>query len=149
MKTKNLMLISFLIIFSTVACETSTKDKKETKVEQPAHEEESSLQLNDGERWEANAETTQGVNNMIQLVQSFTAEEDIVAYQTLSDNLESAFTTIFQKCTMKGDAHNQLHNFLFPMKSLFKKLSSVELDESKVAFDELDLHLAQYQNFFK
>lgn len=155
MKTKNFVLVSFLTLtlLSAVACENIPKDNDETKteikVEQTEHEEESNLELNDGKRWEANPETTQGVDNMIQLVKSFTDKEDTVAYKTLTDSLESEFTAIFQKCTMKGEAHNQLHNFLFPMKSIFKRLSSGELKESKLAFDELEEYLKNYTNYFE
>ena len=152
MKTKNLV-ITLAIILSTVACQIATKDKlevtSETEVDNTAHEDESGLELNDGQRWKANPETTQGVNNMIQLVNSFTATEDTVAYNTLTDSLESEFTFIFQKCTMKGEAHDQLHNFLFPMKSMFKRLSSGELKQSELAFDELEEHLKKYQNYFE
>lgn len=34
-----------------------------------------------------------------------------VEVEKLYDSLQVEFKTIFAKCTMKGESHNQLHNF--------------------------------------
>jgi hypothetical protein len=60
----------------------------------------------------------------------------------LKDSLQVEFKTIFQKCTMKGEAHDQLHNFLIPVKK--------ELDQLSVEnIDELTKYLKTYSNYFQ
>ena len=112
MTTKHQILIAFSLILSITACENAVKEKEEIKteikVEETAHKDENKVQLNDGVRWAANAETTEGVNNMIKITDLFTTTENEEAFKTLTDSLEAEFAMIFKKCTMKGEAHNQL-----------------------------------------
>lgn len=83
-------------------------EKEKIKVAETAHKNENKVVLNDGARWAANAETTKGVNNMIKITDLFTTTENEEAFKTLTDSLEAEFAMIFKKCTMKGEAHNQL-----------------------------------------
>ena len=153
MKSHFKLLIALSLIISFTSCnnEKSKEDgnTEKNKVEANHHEGESKVNLNNGEAWEANQETTDGINNMIQLMDDYTETENVEAYKSLSDTLDSEFNLIFKKCTMKGEAHNQLHNYLFPMKAKFKSLASEDLNESKAAFGELKEHLAEYKNYFK
>ena len=62
---------------------------------EPAMEEEAApentLVLNEGLRWEANAETTEGVNNMIALMSDFSDSDNLEAYAPLKASLEAEF----------------------------------------------------------
>jgi len=50
---------------------------------------------------------------------------------------------------MTGEAHNQLHNYLIPMKTLFKDFGSSDIDTCKQRFKTLNKHLSQYRKYFK
>lgn len=113
------------------------------------HQEGVGLVLDNGQKWKANPETTTGVANMVQLVDSFTDTESRTAYATLKTQLEDEFTMIFKQCTMKGEAHNQLHTFLLPLKPLFKELASSNLSTSQESLAKLKMHLAEYTNYFE
>ncbi|MDP6908729.1 MAG: hypothetical protein QF371_04445, partial [Flavobacteriales bacterium] len=104
---------------------------------------------NNGEPWEANPETTEGISNMSVLVNEFTQSDSLEAYQSLKSELEAEFKVIFKKCSMTGEAHEQLHNYLFPLKRYFNRLASEDVDECKKAHEELKQHLATYSKFFK
>ena len=69
--------------------------------------------------------------------------------KTLKDSLKSDFSMIFQKCTMKGEAHNQLHNYLKPMIGFFEGLESEDLVICKTSFIELEQYLNLYGNYFE
>jgi len=56
------------------------------------------------------------------------------------------FTGIFQKCTMKGESHNQLHNFLLPLKEMLEKL---EEHSEKQDLEEIKSYLHTYKNYFE
>lgn len=109
----------------------------------------SDVTLNNGSKWEANPETTTGIDNMIQLMNAFTQSEDSGSYLELESNLSNEFSLIFKNCTMKGEAHNQLHNYLFPMKDLFEGLKSSDLNAQKENFKNLNAHLAMYSTYFE
>ena len=49
---------------------------------------------------------------------------------------------------MKGEAHNQLHNYLKPMVILFDGLESSDQETCKKSYDSLENHLLLYQNYF-
>ena len=105
--------------------------------------------LNNGERWDANPETTQGVMKMAKMVESFPDDASPVDYHTLKIGLEEEFGTILRKCTMKGEAHDQLHNYLVPLREMFSDLASDDATRSKIAVDKLRYHLRSYGDYFR
>ncbi len=107
------------------------------------------ITLDNGSKWTANPETTIGINNMIGLMDAFKAKEDTEAYKSLASSLGDEFQLIFKNCTMEGEAHNQLHNFLLPMKDLFDGFKSKELSVQKETFDKLKAYLMSYPEYFQ
>ena len=151
-KTTQLILATTILIF-TISCKNTT-DKKSVQeqpqqTEEQHHNEVEELKLNNGNLWEANTETTVGINAMLQLMDNFSEDENPEAYATLKQNLETEFKTIVQKCTMTGEAHDQLHVFIVPMKDLFNGLTASDIENSKTHFNKLNTHLKMYKNFFE
>ena len=149
--TKN--IFTLILIVGLYSCENPTEQgdtkPEPTKVTSEHHSEEVGLSLDNGNRWNANPETTTGVLNMIALMNSFTDTENVESYSQLTTSLKSEFSMIFKYCTMKGESHNQLHSFLVPIKDLFKGLSSNDLETCKASFDKLNTHLAIYKDYFE
>jgi hypothetical protein len=152
-----LPILGLLILFG---CNNSSKPPMDSHAaeasdsvshhhETHAHEQGIGVALNDGKRWTANAETTAGINNMKALVNDLPANAARDDYRKLATNLETEFNTILQKCTMTGEAHNQLHNYLLPMKELFEKLNSPDVEVGKSALSTLKGHLNEYQAYFQ
>ena len=151
-----LLIISFVLIIS---CKQKTEQSQvpvETKVEKETTETEEShesidgtVTLKNGELWLANLETTEGIQKMKKRMSLFNDSDNLEAYVILKAGLEEDFTELFEKCTMKGEAHNQLHNYLFPFLKLFDGLESSDLVVCKKSFSELNIHLNEYSNYFK
>ncbi len=146
------------ILIFTTSCkdnvenkDTSPKVEESTETKQPEehHHETGVVQLNDGKKWEANLETTDGIKKMQEIMTAFTDKESPKAYISLKENLETEFTTIFEKCTMKGESHNQLHNYLKPMLGLFDGLITDDINTRKKSFETINKHLSHYSNYFK
>ena len=152
-----LLLTTAIIAAITISCGETTKkkqeehnsEKKETMKTVDNHENGSEVQLNDGKLWLANYETTKGVLNMQKLLNTFSGGESLEAYATLKSDLEKEFGTIITECTMKGESHNQLHNFLVPLKELFNGLGSSDLATCKKSFETLNKHLTAYSTYFE
>ncbi len=106
------------------------------------------IELNNGAKWGANPETTKGIENMILIVEDFQELEDS-SYGALSDELESEFILIFKNCTMKGATHDQLHNYLLPMRVFFKKLTSDDVEVRRTNLGLLKTHLSKYDMYFE
>jgi flagellar biosynthesis component FlhA len=151
-KSIQLIFAITLLIFS-VSCNNKTEKKhkqsKTQSTEEHHQESDEILRLNNGNLWEANTETTEGINNMIILMNSFSEKENKKAYLTLRKGLEKEFGTIIAKCTMTGEAHNQLHKFLIPMKELFEGLNSSNIENLKANVYKINNHLAKYSKYFQ
>ncbi len=149
---KNILKTALLFSLTALIISCGNPQKKEThsKTEEVHnHEKGISVQLNKGNLWLANPETTTGIKNMRVLMQNFSDTESVAAYTTLKDSLEMQFKTILTQCTMTGEAHNQLHNYLIPMKKVFEDLGASDLNTCKQHFNILNKHLAQYKKYFK
>lgn len=141
-----------LIMFSCGNTSEKIKAKEETKIvketETEQHDSDEELTLNNGKRWEANLETTEGVKMLQMQLKGFSDKESVEGYASLTTELEETFAEIFAKCTMKGEAHNQLHNFLKPMLELFDGMKSGDLKKSQYSFEILSKHLTLYKEYF-
>lgn len=101
------------------------------------------VELDNGQTWEANIETTEGIANMEALVDGYDPGSDDGLL--LKEGLEAEFQDIFAKCTMTGESHNQLHNYLAPIHKMLKELSPTP---SEAELDALSDHLATYPDYF-
>lgn len=137
MKPIYTFLISVLILLG-VGC-------KEKKSEQHNHDGQTVIELNEGKRWTANVETTQGIQSMIIMTNAYLANPS-PDVKLLKENLTAELTGIFKKCTMKGESHDQLHNYLLPFKEKLEALSNSD-DVEKV--EEIKQYLETYKNYFE
>lgn len=166
MKKPFKLILGIAVLAFTVSCDSKTgkihdhsaaQQTDEPQKEQPAtqkineHEQAGNevLQLNNGNLWEANLETTAGIDNMKLLIKSFTERDNMEAYAEVKQNLEKEFGTIIAKCTMTAEAHNQLHKYLIPMKDLFDGLAASDLEIRKASLNKINTHLEEYTKYFK
>ena len=150
-------VLSLIVVFA-VSCGTNSTEnapvtvKKEVKKKEkkkPHSSPKEEMSLNNGERWAANFETTSGVHKMSAKMEEFTEKGDLEAYTALVKMLKADYSMIFKKCTMTGDAHNQLHTFLIPIGGYFKQMSKDDLSECQTGFEKLQNHLLTYDTYFE
>ena len=157
MKQFKFLLPVVILVF--VACNNQESQKEENhdnhqkseiKDEQKDNKDEQEetagkVQLDNGKKWKANTETVTGINNMSSLVQNG-IDRKIDAVK-LVDSLQVEFKTIFDKCTMKSESHNQLHNFLIPIKGQLEKLKAGSKDAE--ILKEIQEYLLTFKNYFE
>ena len=98
--------------------------------------------LDNGQRWKANPETTSGIANMVAILGAYdpaTGDPTV-----LKDALEAEFGLIFERCTMEGEAHNQLHNYLLPIHQALRDFEGSDAQRAA-----LGAQLAAYGNYFE
>ena len=99
--------------------------------------------LENGQRWKANPETTSGIANMVALIDKQIATP--VTATEAKAAIEDEFALIFERCTMTGEAHNQLHNYLIP---IHQRLSGFDAgDTTQLA--EMKSYLNSYTQYFE
>lgn len=113
-----------------------------------SHEGASKVELNNGERWKADASTNQGIADMKGIMNGY-HEGRIAGTTKLQKHLQKEFQEIFDQCSMEGEAHEQLHNYLVPVKELLGKLKTCEGTECDELVTQLEEHLAEYKTYFK
>ena len=147
MKKINLVLF-LLAIISIGSCQKNKEDKtsKEAITASPVSEKHketvAKVSLNKGQLWKANPETTAGINALRKIILESSQEESA---SILKEKLNSEFALIFKKCTMEGEAHNQLHNYLLPLKL---KIDSLEDSNKAEIKKEIITYLDEYPLFF-
>ena len=119
-----------LFIGLTVSCGNSHDHKhssaeKEKSVTQ--HQPETSginteieLSLNNGAKWKSDEPTFRSMSLMEATLKDFSrnnSDPSEAEYQELGTALSGITQEIINKCSMKGEAHEQLHNVLVPMLS--------------------------------
>ncbi|MCB0484283.1 MAG: hypothetical protein KDC37_06945 [Flavobacteriales bacterium] len=118
-------------------------DEKAHKHSAGVAEQPAAVTLDNGARWKANPETTEGIAKMRLLIEGAENAESLDV-EVLRDMLHKEFRMIFQKCTMEGEAHEQLHNYLFPLKDKMEKMQGTP--EEIAAFKA---YLDDYATYFE
>lgn len=115
----------------------------ETQVHDPHehdHEAITEVQLNNGEKWQADATTNQGIIDLIALTNSSKSNSN------LKDTLMGRINQIFDECTMTGESDKQLHNYLLP---LINKIGQLDQHNADNKLNEIHSYLNTYQDYFK
>jgi len=105
--------------------------------------------LNDGKKWVANAETNEGVDKMLQLIET-EHPKTVEQYHTLASKLNDEKNYVVKKCTMEGPSHDNLHIFLHPLIEKIEALQSVStVDEGADMTMRIKENLEAYKNYFE
>lgn len=127
--------------------EVTNKSKDETAVYNNAWLSE--IELDNGDKWQANVETNEGVEKMLELVEN-SEPKTVEDYQNLASKLNETKNFIVKKCTMKGPSHDNLHVFLHP---LIKKIASLGKVSSTKEGAKITTHINEnlkgYYDYFK
>ncbi|MFZ6053495.1 hypothetical protein [Halocola ammonii] len=141
---KNFILSFILITFFCGALTSCGSQGDDHNHDSTSHK----VELNNGEKWKANPATTTGIEKMKKLVDEFEKGQNS-DFGQLQSKLQKEFSLIFEKCTMTGEAHNQLHNYLAPLSKQLKKLEKGTLEEKEIALKKIENHLNSFDQFFK
>lgn len=123
MNTIKRLLLSGFVVF-LAACNQSVKmPGKENAAAEPDAFETShgSLSLNQGEKWQVNAEMKPYVEQGDSLVGTYLLT-GLTDYRQLASQLREYNSRLIASCTMKGAAHEELHKWLHPHLELVKAL---------------------------
>lgn len=157
MKTHFKYIAIIGLAFALASCGGNTEEQQATPVVEkteivgiaPSQMLERSIKLNNGEPWEANRETVMGIEKMRDIIHEYELREySPELYKDLGINLMQQFEFIFKECTMEGEAHNQLHNYLTIMKGYFEELISPDKATAENGLQKFKQHVALFPKYF-
>ena len=143
------IFICATIVFSACAeVDTTVKETPENIItdEEPqlpieATVVQDKLELNEGEKWLVNAETTEAVANMSKHCEEFEGTNHV----ELGNLLMFQTTNIIDNCNMKGNGHVQLHVWLLPLIDAINQLQS----EQSTDHENISELLSVFASFFE
>lgn len=107
------------------------------------------IKLDNGSKWDANIETNEGVDKMLNIVKS-SETQTVESYQTLASNLNEVKNFVVKECTMQGPSHDNLHVFLHPLIEKIEVLGKVTtVEEGEKIKKSIKENLDGYYNYFK
>lgn len=131
------IILSLATVVSHVSCgDSPSHESKEQKSISPDDQ-----QKQENDLWVANSETHQGMNEMKTiLAQHNSTIAENRNYAKVIGELEIQCDYIIQNCSMKGEAHEQLHTLLHPI------LSSIKEAKSADSYEKMDEQLSITQS---
>jgi hypothetical protein len=131
------------VLFAAVSC-----SRQEEGVNDGQASEVTAAPEKDG-RVEANEATTRGISAMKQTLGQFRSGGEHSSYTDLQASLDSTFQDILQKCTMKGEDHQRLHEFLEPVPGMTRGIADPDQALADRNIRALADHLDTYDRYFK
>lgn len=155
---KTALLIALVFLAFTTCKQAAKEEQKNTEtqtetqmVEAELHQNDEwvdEIVLNNGVKWQANQETTEGVRTMLSLINEskLSSSED---YKKLGDDLNEVKNTVIKECTMKGASHDNLHVWLHPLIEKIELLQNTESTEAGLKLtSNIKEHLEGYYEYF-
>ncbi|MGB5665743.1 MAG: hypothetical protein WBM53_02755 [Maribacter sp.] len=155
---KNSVIILLLIATVMSSCNNTEKQEEHESTKEVVLAQEADIlstawmddiKLNDGSKWKANIETTEGVVKMQGLLntQSTVTIED---YHELASKLNEVKNWLVKECTMKGPSHDNLHIWLYPLIEKIVALSEANtLAEASEIKQSIVDNINSYTNYFQ
>lgn len=133
-----------LLMVALSACH-STPYADSTESESRFAVDSSSLQSRDElGRWKANPETMVGIRGMRALISAYPGSG--LDGSLLRDSLDARMGAILERCTMEGEAHHALHDYLVPLMKLLHQLPD---SPEPSQLDSISVHLALFDERFR
>lgn len=152
---KNSLLMLLPLAFFIAGCghshDEKAHDHHDAQAEEAHHDHGATaeaIQLNNGEKWEADEHTRSVAERMKTEVSNFEVGKD--DHKVLADSLTNQLNVLVAGCTMKGPAHDELHKWLVPYTENVKDLSSTQdAGEASEIVGKIEESLNSFGEYFK
>ncbi|MCO5258856.1 MAG: hypothetical protein M9916_01815 [Crocinitomicaceae bacterium] len=149
-----------ILVFLAVAglmmygCNNHEASHDETNHEEHAdhdhgHDHDEAIELNNGEKWEINAEMRPYIENAEKLLNQYLKEKG-TDYKKLATDLSNENTSLIKSCTMDGKSHDELHKWLHPHLELVDALENAASDsEASEIVTHLEHSFLTFHEYFQ
>lgn len=160
---KKTILTAAILSALLISC-NDTKNKQEhseTVVTETSHDQNekdfavmgnswvNEIQLDNGNKWTANLETTESVKKMESIIAT-NPTKVLEDYHSLSTELNEVKNHLVKNCTMEGASHDNLHIFLHPLIEKIEALGKVtNVEEGEKIKNNIKENLDGYYKYFQ
>lgn len=148
--SKIFIIISSIILIIACNNQTEKKEVKElSKTVLHEHNDSNVIALNNGEKWKLDDKMLVHIRNMENDINAFenTSNSD---YKELAKKLQSNLDLLTSNCTMKGQAHDELHKWLLPYIDLVNVFSkTTNKQELVVQFKKIQSSFLTFNQYFQ
>ncbi len=140
---------SFLLIIAFTSCENNTSNEETPTEQTEVITNPHGIVLLDNEKWQV-------APDMMSIIQVFatdvlefngTTEEE---YKALSERLTESLNELTSNCTMKGQAHDELHKWLLPFLDTSRSFAKdTELSQMESSVKTLKEEIVVFSEFFE
>lgn len=136
-----------LSVFFLFSCnnKAKTQTNEPVAIEEHQHSDDETIQLNEGKKWKVDENMMAHIRTMEKDVASFDNSKP-ENYPILADNLKKNLDLLTSNCTMKGQAHDELHKWLLPFLDLADNFSK---DKSSEQFVEIQNSFKTFNQYFE
>lgn len=155
----NKAIILCFSAITLIACQSNNKETKTTAISEEVQQVEenslsatanASLYLNQGEAWEINEEMKPFLQKAEKILNTFKNNIEDTDYESLSLVLTEQNNLLIKSCTMDGEAHDVLHEWLVPHLEWTTALENAKSqEEAEKIIKELDYSFEDFHTFFK
>ena len=154
MKNVNLKMLFFsAIAVLALSCNSGSKETEknsETPTEitteaEHHHDEHEAIVLNNDEKWKVDDNMMAHIRNMEKDMMVFADNSD-KNYKELASKLKTNLDLLTSNCTMKGQAHDELHKWLVPYMELVEDL---EKEQSEAQFKAIQDSFQTFNQYFQ
>jgi len=156
MKSELFIKMILLVLF---ACQSGSHQKDHdlsSEKENHSSPEENTLKdhltLNNGQKWITDESTRKNVEEMQEIVEALEKEgiHTVDEYNEAGKKIQNSADKLIQGCRMSGKEHEMLHEWLLPLLSDIKTLTtSGEMANAQKAFLQIDQRLHRFNLFFE
>lgn len=146
----NYVLLSAGLIMLAMGCGSSEHQEKATTEMHAGYAAAATpLSMNGTEKWKADASTLDYVQQMEERVNGYLAAP-VTDHMVLVGQLQADLSSLTAGCTMKGQAHDELHNWLLPYIGQVKMLAATEdPDTAQQIIKDLKAQLESFHFYFE
>ena len=161
MKVSIFIQVSIRIIcisFILSACNQRTENEVQTPIVNDAKKDKTApivntnphqLSLKNGKKWEVDPGMNKEVFKIEKALEKFKGKK-LVDYQLLGDKIGDATAYIISSCTLKGQAHKELHKWLLPFLELKDALMmATSVEEGIALLLRIESEIKVYNTYFK
>lgn len=113
------------------------------------HPENAALELNNGEKWNVNAEMMPFLTTSKTLIAEFEAGSD-KDYKSLAAQLKESNKQLISSCTMTGKSHEELHKWLHPYMGFLDELDEAKNEqEAGQVFEKIKTSFDTFGTYFQ
>lgn len=151
MKSLTLIVLSITITLFSMSCNNQPNTVNQDKHAESESEmsESSIITLNNGEKWPVNEEMKPFILEAETILNDYITNKS-ADYQTLAAQLLEKNSGLIRNCTMQGQAHDELHNWLFPHMELIEALGGTQnVEDAQALISQMKKSFETYHQYFQ